>query len=206
MTTAPEFLPSRFLPSIVLHRRISNHFWFVGVCRTFHVPVVTPFELQLGLGARDWDTTYVTSAGSTCIFEANDSSEEASGSAGDAFLGGVRFKEMLQKVREKWARSRSSSEGSDEGDGEDTHTSSATAAHSGERTVAVKAEDQVTVFSSPAAAYLASRDYQGMQAAVPEGQAVEVLPGTYGIATSYEHTTTTASQSSAADVAKEDVS
>jgi len=31
--------------------------------RTFHKPVITPFELELGLGAREWGSTFSTDLG-----------------------------------------------------------------------------------------------------------------------------------------------
>lgn len=34
--------------------------------RTFPVPVLTPFELELGLGARDWQSSYSSDLGTAC--------------------------------------------------------------------------------------------------------------------------------------------
>jgi hypothetical protein len=53
--------------------------------------------------------------------------------------------------------------------------------------VAMKGEDQLTVFASPAAAYLTARDFQGLEATIPEGHSTDIQPGTYGIATGYSH-------------------
>jgi hypothetical protein len=62
-------------------------------------------------------------------------------------------------------------------------------AGAGEGTVTTSIRDgdssQLTVFSSPAAAYLQSREWQGLQRAVPEGHSTEVHTGHYGVAAGY---------------------
>jgi len=40
---------------------MSAHHYYT--LRTFHKPVVTPFELELGLGAREWSSTFSTDLG-----------------------------------------------------------------------------------------------------------------------------------------------
>ena len=32
-------------------------------CRTFHTPVLTPWELELGLGVRPWNSVFKTHSG-----------------------------------------------------------------------------------------------------------------------------------------------
>lgn len=147
------------------------------------MPVITPFELQLGLGAREWDTTYSTSATSACALVGDDTSNAFDPAAGSGDDSGSEFSRMLQRVRTKWARSRSSSEGE-----EACHTPTRSGAAGGtEGVVSLKAEDQLTVFSSAAATYFHERGYQGLEASIPEGHSIDILPGTYGIATEYAH-------------------
>lgn len=45
-------------PEIDMFCLIANDEVAVIKPKTFHVPVITPWELEIGLGARDWDSTY----------------------------------------------------------------------------------------------------------------------------------------------------
>ncbi len=51
-------------PEIDVFCLIANDDVAIIPARTFHVPVITPWELEIGLGARDWDSTYRVDLGS----------------------------------------------------------------------------------------------------------------------------------------------
>lgn len=151
------------------------------------MPVITPYELELGLGAREWDTTYLTSANSTCMFVPTSLNTGDSNSS--CVEGGEKFAVLLQRVKDRWAHSRSSSEDAADIDiFVSTDASNRKVDSSSEHIGAavVKAEDQLTVFASPAAAYLSGREFKGLDAAIPIEQTTDIQPGVYGIATDYK--------------------
>lgn len=74
-------------PEVDLFCLISNEDQANIKPKTFHVPVITPFELELGLGARDWQSFFCTDS-STLL-----GSSDSSGDSAD-------FWRVLEKVRE----------------------------------------------------------------------------------------------------------
>jgi hypothetical protein len=148
--------------------------------RTFHVPVVTPYELELGLGARDWECFYLTTLTGKGLYSA---------------LTPEEFQIKLDKVRAKRVRSSSESTASSSA----SVTEESQIERKGEKekpptsqrnndTVAIKAESAVTIFQSAAAEYFSNRDYKGLVASVPENMTTEIAKGQYGIASSYSNT------------------
>lgn len=148
-------------PEINVFCLISNDDTARVPAKTFHVPVVTPFELELGLGAREWDCMYVSSASYSLA-----SDEE--------------YSQRLKLIES--GRSRSSSYSSNDTD--EVALPSTTATDSSAMTV--KSGSQLTVFHSAAADYLAQRDYRGLESTVPVDQSVDVLPGQFGVASGYD--------------------
>ncbi len=144
--------------------------------RTFHVPVVTPFELELGLGAREWDCNYLTSVVGKGLFLS---------------LTPEEYQGRLNKVAENRSRtsSTSSSHEEDKEEVKETNTS-----------LTVKATQTLTVFRSPAAEYLSSREYKGLDPTLSvEEVSTSIVIGQYGIASSYQPTGTWASDEGVED-------
>jgi hypothetical protein len=128
------------------------------------VPVITPYELELGLGAREWEGVYETSLSS--YSNEND------------------FESRLVRVKELWSRSSSGDESEgeeEEGVGESFDTRKQLSSS----TIAIKSESTVTAFVSPASAYLSSREYQGLDPSIPLDRSTQIYPGQYGIASGY---------------------
>jgi hypothetical protein len=148
---------------------------------------VTPYELELGLGARDWECFYLTTLTGKGLYSA---------------LTPQEFEMKLEKVRSK--RVRSSSESTTDSD---SASASLETEHQREKkgeekkpseksagTVALKSESAVTIFQSAASEYLSNREYKGLVPSVPDNMTTEIARGQYGIASSYLNTAT-ASQS-----------
>ena len=119
------------------------------------MPVVTPFELELGLGAREWTCTYMTS---NCHNEDD-------------------MPQLLYNVMKN--RSEDPIDSSDEEQEKQyvVDTSAAVALRMN--------ETQLTQFQSPAADFLNAREYTGLDPNAPEGHSIEVQQGMFGVASDY---------------------
>jgi hypothetical protein len=149
--------------------------------RTFHIPVVTPYELELGLGAREWTSNYVVGG----FAATQGSSPEVLGAEEDA------FQQMLQRVRE--ARSEEEVESDPDepnadneglGSTEDATVDQLSSKVSQALSVPNTEKRLAVHFESAAADFLQSRDYQGMDFTVPQDAIVGVQTGQFGTASS----------------------
>ena len=143
--------------------------------RTFHIPVITPFELELGLGAREWDSTFVVGG-----FVG---SRDAASSGGD-----ISFAQMLERVnlnRPEDAIDESSDEETTE---TVANASTASATDTSSALTTTNTEKRITShFVSAGADYLKTREFQGLDYAVPADQSLEAVPGQCGTASGYRH-------------------
>jgi diphthamide biosynthesis protein 2 len=158
-------------PEVDIFCFISNEDVSLIPPKTFHAPVLTPWELEMGLGAREWSSSYM--ARPTAVLDGELSA-------------------AVRKVRD----ARSDDEDSSDGDGDDDAGESGLQSQSGSRsevnghstaltTAEAQREGRLVEFSSPAGDFLKARDYQGMSADVPEGHSLEVHKGKVGLAASY---------------------
>lgn len=129
------------------------------------MPVVTPYELELGLGARDWECFYLTNLTGKGLYTTSADDE---------------YQIKLDKVRSNRVRNSSSDSSEDETDNalEVNKISTTT-------TVSMKSESAVTIFQSAAANYLSTRDYQGLVPSIPQDMTTEIAKGQFGMSLSY---------------------
>jgi diphthamide biosynthesis protein 2 len=152
-------------PEIDLYCFISNEDESMIKPKTFHVPVLTPFELELGLGAHDWSAKYLSS------------------SCGE--YTGKSVEELVHRL-ELMRSSGAEDSGSENGDNREPINT--TGCSEGSSSVLTKRNDQnqLTVFHSAAATRFLERGYHGLEYSVPRDQDLSVKQGQFGIAASYE--------------------
>jgi diphthamide biosynthesis protein 2 len=143
-------------PEIDLYCFISNEDEAMIKPKTFHVPVLTPYELELGLGAHDWSAKYLSSS---CREYTSANTEELV----------LRLEGM--KV------DRIDVDASDCAE-QTIEYNSALIRQNDNR--------ELTVFQSAAAVRFLEREYQGLEYKVPVDSDLSVKEGQYGIAASYE--------------------
>lgn len=193
-------------------------FCLYACCRTFHAPVITPYELELGLGARAWSSMYLTSCTSSYTFPADtttttETTETRSLKEGVEDEEGVglmeSFATRLQRVQEAKANqsggsdsdSDSSDEGVDEAYAQYKQTFQQPAGEAMSQALALltvhehdgddmesnsnKNSNKLIAFESPAAEYLATREFQGLVATTEEGASTQIAQGQFGIAAGY---------------------
>lgn len=119
------------------------------------MPVVTPFELELGLGAREWSCTYMTSN----------------------YHNESDMPQLLYNVMKN--RSEDPIDNSDE------EQESERAVDTSSAVTLRMNETQLTKFQSPAADFLNAREYTGLDPNAPDGHSIEVQQGMFGIASDY---------------------
>ncbi len=135
---------------------------------------MTPFELELGLGAREWDATYIVGG-----FAAAASSD---GSRGPS------LSEKLERV--KLNRPEAAEDVSDVEDagtvGSATADGAALEEPSGGQLVAVSGERTLAAhFKSEGAEFLKGRDYQGLEYSAAAGASTKIVQGQHGTASGY---------------------
>ena len=151
-------------PEIDMYCLISNEDRSIIKPKTFPVPVITPYELELGLGAHDWSTCFLSStsrAFQECDMETLIAKVEASRPE-DPFDEEKGVKDFVESAE---ACGDSSSMPLIE-----TNTESRL----------IKSLD------SAAAERFAGREFKGMNFEVPEGQDLTIKEGRFGIAANYE--------------------
>lgn len=154
-------------PEIDLFCFVSNEDTAVIAPKTFDKPVVTPWELELGLGARSWSSSYQSSP--TAI---------------------TRDMEDLPTVLQRVRAARPEGNGIDEE--EEAHEEDAGQGGidgeggKGTGAVILQGSRALAVFHSAAGDLLKQREYQGLVPHVDEGQSTDLLPGLHGVAAGYE--------------------
>jgi len=148
-------------PEIDLFCFVSNEDTAVIAPKTFDKPVVTPWELELGLGARSWSSSYQSSP--TAI---------------------TRDMEDLPAVLQRVRAARPEGNGID--DEEETPGGEAPGEGKEGSAVVLQGSRALAVFHSAAGDIFKQREYQGLVPHVDEGQSTDVLPGLHGVAAGYE--------------------
>lgn len=171
----------RNFPEIDLFCLVSNDDTSLISPKTFHIPVITPYELELGLKAREWDSTYVVGG-----FVGT----------GDMALSDADFSMMLERV--KLNRKDDPIDCSDD---EAAYADVTTQAPVDERDITSAVSSALTTvnterrlanqFVSAGAEFLRSREFQGLEYSVPVNQSLEAVPGQAGIASGYTHISAT---------------
>lgn len=146
-------------PEIDLFVFVSNEDTAVIAPKTFDRPVITPWELELGLGAREWGSSYQSNPTAILRDQAGE---------GD-------WENVLQKVRN--ARP--------EGNGLDDDECSDSPSDANGETMVLQGTRALTVFHSAAGDVFKQREYQGLVPDVAATQPLEVQPGLFGTASSY---------------------
>ncbi len=192
-------------PEIDIFCLVSNEDTSIIAPKTFPVPVITPWELELGLGAREWTSSY--QARPTAIFDvvAPEALDAAVARAiekrkNNAYLSDVEGDDDNDDDDGGGLHDRKSSHLAEdevyrEGEGENGEISlrneqAATSSSSSSSTAVVqvdKKEGRLIEFKSAAAEFFAGRDWQGLSAEVgaDEGASLEILEGLSGIASGY---------------------
>jgi len=189
-------------PEIDLFCLISNDDNSLIPPKTFHVPVITPYELELGLGARAWTSSYLTSCTSSYLplpTLPSGSSNELPANENPEDHGMLeQFSTRLKRVQDARAnRSDSSDSDSDSDNGIDEAYEQYVKVFNqpGESMSQALAlinissdssnNGKLIAFESPAADYLASREFQGLSATTEEGKSTKIEQGQFGIAAGY---------------------
>lgn len=126
--------------------------------KTFHVPVVTLYELEVGLGARDWDATL------DCSLE-------------NVLRGNIDV--CIANIR------AAMDENCDDPPGEASGKEIIDLAVLASDTLTLANEGTVAVFDSTAADFFKTRTFQGLQEEADDAQGLGIHMGKMGIASSY---------------------
>jgi diphthamide biosynthesis protein 2 len=151
-------------PEVDIYCLVSNEDIAVIKSKTFHVPVITPWELELGLGARDWASCYQNNS----ISVLDNNLEEA-------------INKVLESLPENPIDSDSDSDDNNiifEGTNIDFGKFS-------ESTVAKLAENRIMITDNRALEFFKEREFQGLVSEIPENQSTSIQIGQYGIAATY---------------------
>jgi len=139
--------------------------------KSFHVPVVTPWELEIGLGAREWTSSYMSNP--QAILDDRNCGEGAASNDLDSVIHRV-----MRKAREDDPYYDSNEESEEDVESKAPSNSEALTKRNN--------EDRLIHFESAAGDFFSKRDYQGMDAETPQDASTEIMKGRTGIAASYE--------------------
>mmetsp|Transcript_9907 Transcript_9907/g.14826 ORF Transcript_9907/g.14826 Transcript_9907/m.14826 type:complete len:391 (+) Transcript_9907:150-1322(+) len=156
-------------PEVDVFCLISNEDCAIIKPKTFPVPVITPFELELGLGARSWDSSFNTDI---------------------SFLiqgGEVSLQEAVERVAQSYPIAEDSDE-EQSNNGYDVkakRVEMSNALVNASSTALTLHEPSV----GPAVEYFQARKYQGLvpDLSVSNAEDLSIKPGLYGTAASYRH-------------------
>ena len=180
-------------PEIDIFCLISNEDTAVVPAKTFFAPVLTPYELEIGLGARDWTGYYINST--TTLMQ--DSGATESG-----------LQAMEERVRDtfppdeddedevidltgqsmSYAQEREEEEGDEQGDATATAESEQEQKEKAQQ-IAKRQDDRMTIFNSPALEFFQQRTFQGLEFSAEEGASTKVQQGQFGTASGYQRQT-----------------
>ena len=133
--------------------------------KTFHVPVVTPFELELGLGAHEWESIYLTS--NSNLYRNNN------------------IENLCTKVE---IRNKQSDDNSEEEEYLNININKASLTDSNESNSSlILKNDQSKVIScfNVAGSQFSQRDYQGLTYDIPGEKDLKIKKGLFGTASGY---------------------
>ena len=143
-------------PQVDVYCLVANDDTSVIKPKTFHVPVITPWELELGLGARDWNSCYHNNA--SAILDGN-------------------IEGAIARVISNLPEDPIDNDESDFHDDDDNSTST---------TLINKSDDRLTVFQNAALDHFKSLHYQGLVPDIPDDHDTTIKEGKFGIASSYD--------------------
>lgn len=194
-------------PEIDIFVFISNEDVSVIPPKTFHKPVITPWELELGLGARDWTSSYDTNPRSVLTDNKYDTNEKdireninlanaiekVSESFADVFVDsdediGLDEKHVisLEEQDERYLGNHISREGTlHEGDIDDEDHGEKESIEQRSTALIKAMENRLMQYESPAAEFLKGREYQGLVPGVEKDRDTAVVKGLSGIASEY---------------------
>ena len=159
-------------PEIDIFCLVSNEDTALIKPKTFHVPVITPHELFLGLGCLEWKSYYTTNALS---LPSGFRKSEPSGGDDEVFTGANKTCASSDIECSKCSNSAVD-------DIQELNAAVDTWAVSNRNN-----EDRISTFTSPAAAFLHARQYQGLVAEVSGVQSTTLHQGSYGVASTYQN-------------------
>ena len=191
-------------PEIDIFCLISNDDVALVRPKTFHKPVITPWELEVGLGARAWDGMFRTAAAAVLTGDVTlDAavSRVVDNLPEDPIDGDVdsdadrdaairrRFEGLGVEVAAAAAAAAAADSAEGTGNGADAEQCGcgapmSSSSCSSTALMPTNTERQLTAFSSAAAGHFATRGFQGLLPHVPEGQDTAVQAGMRGIAAS----------------------
>lgn len=157
-------------PEVDLFVFISNEDVSVIAPKTFHVPVLTPWEFEVGIGARPWSSCYMVSPMAVLDGDV----QEAVGRVVEALSDNECSDSESEEEHEEQGGKKAQALGQDRAAGAGALV-----------TIEAQKEGRLLVFSSPAGDFLQAREYQGLVAETEEGLTTRVQKGRTGIAASY---------------------
>ena len=147
--------------------------------RDFHVPIVTPFELEIALGIRQWDGFYSSEFSdylntsdphsSSHIVDVDSDSDSDSDNEDDR-----PYFSMITGTYESHRKF-------DDSKPQLKHQATKDTTNLNEK----KSQSQIITYRSEAADFLKNREYQGLQSKVGESQVRPAIKGIQGIASDY---------------------
>ena len=169
-------------PEIDLFCFVSNEDVSVIPPKTFDRPVITPWELELGLGAREWESSYQLNP--TAIM--GTSSSSGGGSSRDAAVRESQWQATLARVRAARPEGNGIDDDDDDDAGDGAEGAKDDDAQGPEGRLIVQGSRALAIFHSAAGEHFRQREYQGLDPDVPTGQSTAVQQGLFGIAAGYE--------------------
>jgi len=152
-------------PQVDVFCLISNDDLGVIKPKTFHVPVVTPWELELGLGAREWSSCYKQHAAAILEDE-------------------IDLDLAVRRVASMVPESAIDDDESDEYRVPESSSSPTSSSSTALTTFSI--ENRLVLSSSdPAVEHFQSRSFQGLEPNIPDDQDTKIHKGLFGIAQSY---------------------
>lgn len=140
--------------------------------RDFHVPIITPFELEIALNYREWDGFY-SSEFDDFLRPIDANFEEY---IDDEDIDDAPFFNVVSGNYESKAKSHDSGNVMKINaiEGECTNTN-----------IIARKNEQIVVYQSKAAAYLNRREYKGLESNIGDSEVIPAIPGQIGIASDY---------------------
>lgn len=140
------------------------------------MPVVTPFELELGLGAREWASYFCTDVGkrlsSSRKFDRANRACRTCNSG--ALAAGEELEASVARVRAANPAAEDESDNEEDGDNQNDQLIGSSTE-----------QQQLSLFDSAAADYFSGREFQGLVAEVPADHEVAIHAGTFGTSVGY---------------------
>ena len=137
--------------------------------RDFHVPIITPFELEIALGVREWDGFYSSEFSDYLKLPVPEITSPEKGSSSDDDQPFFSMVSGTYESRPKFVEPNSHINlNIDNGPPPQNYLQS-----------------QITEYRSEAANFLKKREYQGLKAKIGESQVMPAVKGKTGIASDY---------------------